>query len=461
MRIRTRVLSVFRTLFRKEALAADLDAELQSVIDLLAQEKMREGMKEKDAYRAARFELGGVEQVKASVREYRLGASLDGLTQDLRFTFRQFRRSPGFTIVAVLTLVLGIGANTAVFSVVNGVLLSPLPYADEDRITTVWNTHAEGQLALSEMEFAEYAALDRVYERMGAYTFGSFTLTGTGEAERLPVAFVDANVLPALGVELVQGRPHNVEEDTPGGGRVVLISESLWERRFARDPDVVGRTLVMNGIARVVVGIVPMGLQFPGGFQQLPPDVVSPLRLDSSAPDPRNLHYLNVVGRLADGVTPAQASAGLAAAAARFKQRLGEDRLPDTFSATAVPVREQVLGDVRPALLILLGAVMLVLLIACVNVANLLLARSDARAREMAVRSSLGAGQGRLMRQLGTETSVLALVGGTGGLLLGLLGARGLVALSPPGVPRLSDASADLWVFAFCGSWRSRSSRLW
>lgn len=449
MRIRTRILSVFQTVFRKEALNADLDEELHSVIDLLAHEKIGAGMAEKDAYRRARLELGGVEQVKASVHEHRLGASLDGVLQDLRFTFRQFRRSPGFTLVAILTLVLGIGANTAVFSVVNGVLLSPLPYADEDRVMTVWNTYEEGQLALSEMEFAEYAALDDVFEPIDVYTFGTLTLTGMGEAERLPAVFAGSDVLSALGVVPIRGRPYTVEEDQPGAERVVLISESLWERRFARDPGVVGRTLVMSGIGRVVVGILPSGLRLPGGFQQQPPDVLVPLRLNPASPDPRNIHYLNGVGRLAEGVTPTQASVSLAAVAGRFKERMG-DRLPDTFSATTVPVREQVLGDVRPALLILLGAVLLVLLIACVNVANLLLARSDARAGEMAVRASLGAGQGRLMRQLGTESSVLALVGGGGGLLLGVLGARGLVALSPPGVPRLGDASVDLRVLAFC-----------
>ncbi len=449
MRIYTRTLSVFRTLFRKRALNAELDAELASVVELLAQEKRRDGLSEEDAYRAARIELGGLEHVKGNVRERRLGVSLDSVLQDVRFTFRQFRRSPGVTIVAILTLVLGIGANTAVFSVVNGVLLSPLPYSDEDRVTAIWNTHEEGQLALSELEFREYGAVDDLYVHTGVYVPGSLTLTGTGEAERLSTVFASAGVVPALGVDPIIGRPYTAAEDQPGAERVLLISESLWARRFARDPDVVGTTLTMNGIARVVVGVLPSGFRLPGGFQQPPPDVLSPLRLDAAAPDPRNIHYLNAVGRLADGVTPVQAAAGLATAAARFKQQMG-DRLSETFSATAIPVREQVLGDVRPALLLLLGAVILVLLIACVNVANLLLARSDARAREMAVRTSLGAGQGRLLRQLATETSILALAGGVGGLALGLLGARALVALSPPGVPRLDDTTADAWVFTFC-----------
>ncbi len=449
MRFTTRVVSAFRTVFRKETLDADLHAELQSVVGLLAQEKIRDGMPRQDAYRHARIEVGGVEKIKADVREQRVGVSLDSVLQDLRFTYRQFRRSPGFTAVAVLTLVLGIGANTAVFSVVNNVLLSPLPYADEDRITTIWNTHEEGQLGLSEMEFAEYAALDQAYSHMGVYVSGSLTLTGTGEAERLSAVFASSGVFSALGVDPILGRTYVSEEDHPAGERVVLISESLWERRFARDPSVVGRTLVMNGIARAVVGIIPRGFRVPGGFEQQPPDLVSPLRLDPSDPDPRNIHYLSGVGRMVEGVSPEQASAALAAAAARFKVRMG-DRLPDSFSALAVPVREQVLGDVRPALLILLGAVLLVLLIACVNVANLLLARSDARAREMAVRTSLGARPSRLMRQLVTETSVLAVTGGVGGLVLGMLGARGLAALSPPGVPRLVDTSADLGVFAFC-----------
>ena len=448
MPISTRIASTLRTVFRKDELGAELDEELESYIEMLVDEKVRAGMSPAAARREARLELGGVEQVKTAVRERRLGASLDRLLQDLRFALRQFRRNPGFAFVAVLILVLGIGANTAVFSVVSHVLYRPLPYGDEARVVKIENRYDEGPLDLSENEFLAYRALDDLFAAIGGYVPGLLTLTGDGEAERLPTVFATADLVPALGVSPIAGRPFTAGEDRPSGPSVVLISDALWERRFARDPDLVGRTIVLNGTARVVLGILPAGFRVPGGFQGPAPDVVSPFQLDPANPDPRNLHYMSAVARLEPGVTAGQASAGLASAATRVKERLGT--LPETFTAGAIPVREAVVGDIRPALLILLGSVALVLLIACVNVANLILARSDARLREMAVRASLGAGRGRLLRQLSTETFVLAVAGGLGGLLLGVLGARALVALAPPGIPRLSEVSTNPLVFGFC-----------
>jgi len=448
MRITTRIASALRTLFRKEEVGADLDEELESCIELLADEKVRAGASRERALREARLELGGVEQVKAAVRERRVGASFDTLLQDGRFALRQFRRNPGFTLVAVLILVLGIGANTAVFSVVSHVLFRPLPYADEGRVVAVHNQYDEGRLGLSEKEYLEYRGLDDLFDAVAVYARGLLTLTGDGDAERLSALYATADLFPALGVSPLAGRPYTADEDGPSGPSVVLISESLWERRFARDPVLPGSTILLSGRPRVVLGILPAGFRAPGGFQGPAPDVLAPLGLDNAAPDPRNIHYLDAVARLRPGVTPGQASTGLAAAATRVKERLGT--LPETFTALAVPVREDVVGDIRPALLILLGSVALVLLIACVNVANLVLARSDTRLREMAVRLSLGAARGRLARQLLTETLVLAVAGGAGGFAVGVLGARALVAFAPPGIPRLTGISADPLVFGFC-----------
>ena len=447
MSVHTRIASALRTLFRKEAVGAELDDELAAYVEMLAEEKMRAGMSRDEAYRGARLELGGVEQVKTAVRAERIGASFDSVLQDLRYAARQFRRDPGFTLVAVLILVLGIGANTAVFSVVSHVLYRPLPYADEGRVTKIENRYDEGPLDVSENEFLAYRALDDLFGHVAGYASGLLTLTGDGEAERLPTLFATAELLPALGVSPLAGRPFTAEEDRPSGPSVVLLSETLWERRFARDPDLLGGTIVLNGIPRIVLGILPAGFRVPGGFQGPAPDVLSPFRLDPASPDPRNLHYMGVVARLEPGVGVEMASAGLATAATRVKERLGT--LPETFTAHAVPVREAVVGDVRPALLILLGSVGLVLLIACVNVANLVLARSDARLREMAVRVSLGAARGRLLRQLSTETLVLAAAGGVGGLLLGVAGARAMVAFAPPGIPRLAELSMNPLVFVF------------
>lgn len=448
MRITTRIASTLRTLFGKDDLGAELDEELESYIEMLVDEKVRAGMSPAEARRAARLELGGVEQVKDAVRQERLGASLDGLLQDLRFAIRQLRRNPGFAIVAILVLILGIGANTAVFSVVSHVLFRPLPYADEDRVTRIWNEYEEGRLDLSENELLEYRTLEGLFEAVAGYVPGALTLTGDGAAERVTALFATADLFPALGVSPVLGRPFTAEEDRPDGPPVVLISEALWEARFARSADILGRSLVLNGNPAVMVGVMPAGFRVPGGFQGPAPEILVPFQLDTADPDPRNLHFIAAVARLRDGVSVGQASAGLAAAATRVKERRGT--LPETFSARAVPVREDVVGDVRPALLVLLGAVALVLLIACVNVANLVLARSDVRLREMAVRASLGAGRGRLVRQLLTETLVLAIVGGGGGLLLGVLGARALAGLAPPGIPRLAEISIDPSVFLFC-----------
>jgi putative ABC transport system permease protein len=365
--------------------------------------------------------------------------------QDLRFALRQFARYPGFTVVAAVTLALGIGASTAVFSVVNGVLLRPLPYADEESVVKVWNTYEEGTLGLSENELLEYRELD-VFSNVAAYTFGSLNLTGEGDAERVPAVFGNASLLRVLGVAPISGRHIAPEEDTESAELVVLLSRGLWERRYASDPGIVGSAILLNARPRTVIGILPDGFRVPGGFGGAPPAILAPLAL-TREPDPRNLHYLHAVARLNTGVTPAQASAALAPAASRLKERLGT--LPETFSAKVVPVRDEIVGDVRPALLILLSAVALVLLIACVNVANLLLARGDARQREMAVRVSLGAGRSRLLRQLGTEAFVLASLGGIAGLLIGLLGSRALIAMSPPGLPRLEGIGVDARVLAF------------
>ena len=442
-----RLRSLFRTLFRKDDLNAELDAELASYLDMLVAEKMERGLGEAEARREARLELGGASQVKTQVAERRIGAGFETLGQDIRFACRQFARNPGFALVAAITLALGIGANTAVFSVVNEILLRPLPYGDEDGLVTVWNLTSEGELGVSENEILAYRELPQL-EVVGGYVFGSWTLSGDGEAEQLPAAFVETDAMQALGVAPVTGRIFGVDEETPGGPFVVLLSEAAWENRFGRDPGVLGRDLMLGGTPRTVIGILPAGFRLPGGFTGPAPEIVAPLRLDRGAPDSRNIHYMNAVGRLVDGATLGQTRTALDAAATRLIDELGT--LPDDFSATAVPVREDIVGDVRPALLILLGAVGLVLLVACVNIANLLLARSDTRLREMAVRVSLGAARSRLIRQLATETGVLALIGGIAGLVVGIAGARALVALAPPGLPRLDAVTVDPRMFAFC-----------
>lgn len=373
---------------------------------------------------------------------------MDEMIWDLRYALRQLRRSPGFTAVAVVTLALGIGATTAIFSVVNGVLLRPLPYPAPDRVVCVWNTYEEGRLALSEREFVTYRELEGAFEGMGTYAFGSVNLTGgAGEAERVRAASVTYDLMPLLGVAPIIGRHRAPAAGSPGGEAAVVLSEGLWRRRYGGDREIVGRRIQVDGEPRTVIGVMPERFRLPLDYGGAPVRLYVPTAVPKD-PDPRNLHYLNGLARLEEGVSLEEARATVASGAARVKGELGE-RLPETFSATAVPAREDVVGDVRTSLFVLLGAVALVLLIACVNVASLFLARGDAREGELAVRTALGAGRARLLRQLLTESLVLAAVGGAVGTLLAVWGTPGLAALGPPGIPRLDAVAVDHRVLAF------------
>ncbi len=364
---------------------------------------------------------------------------MDGLWKDLRYGTRLLAARPGFTIVAVLTLALGIGANTAIFSVINTVLLRPLPYKDPGRLVGVWDIQPQLDKApASYPEFLDWREQKNVFEELGAHFDTSFALTGRGDPESLAGLRMSANLLPMLGLQPAAGRGFAPEEEPRQAERVALIGYSLWQRRFGGLRDVIGESITLDGESFTVVGVLPRDFRLGGN-----PDVAVPLRLDIEI-SPRGLHYIDVLGRLREGITLPQARAEMDAFTARLR---AEDKTD--HGAGMEILQEQIVAGVRPTLLIFLGAVGFVLLIACTNVANLLLARTAARQKEIAVRLALGAGRARLARQFLTESCLLALMGGAAGIVLAWWGIDLMATVTGTGIPRLRELRLDGTVLAY------------
>ena len=366
------------------------------------------------------------------------------LVQDLRYTVRMLLKKPAFTAIVVLALAIGIGANTAIFSVVNAILLRPLPYKDFDRISMIWMDNPK--LGVKEdwhsyPNYVDYKQQNQVYEDMAAFNNRSFNLTGTGEPIRTLGAWNTASLFSVLGVPPAVGRVFTEDEEEPGKDLVVVLSNGLWRSRFGSDPNIIGQSISMNGANRTVIGVMPSGFSFPDKTTE----VWVPLALSPQRKQARSVISFQAVGRLKPGVSMAQASADMSAIA----KRLDEQYSRSDYGVNLVLLRDQETRSVKPALLVLLGAVAFVLLIACANVANLLLARAATREKEIAIRVALGARRSRIVRQLLTESAVLGLTGGAAGLLMAVGGLKVLVALSPGDIPRFDQAGIDGRVLVF------------
>ena len=443
--------SLLCNLFSKLQMDKDLDQEIRAHLELLTDEHLRAGMSVEEAERAARLELGGIEQVKEQVRDQRIGNWLHSLLSDCRFALRQLRKSPGFTAVAVLTLALGIGANTAMFSLVSSVLFRPLPYHAPDELFSVsdFMPRQHSSLVL-ESDYYSWREQNHAFTDIAAYETGdTLTLTGTGEPERLRAARATFNLLDVLGVQPKLGRGFRDEEDRHGAAGVVLLSDGLWRDRFSANPAILGQSIQLDGDLYTVVGVLRPDFEF---LDNSPADVIVPCALENRVMnDSRSMRIVRVVGRLRPGVSSSVAIADLDT----INQTLvagypgGFANMFRGVKAEVVPLRERLLGKSRPALLVLSGAVAFVLLIACANIASLQLARAISREKEIAIRGALGAGKWRVIRQLLTENLLLALAGGLFGLFLATWLIHLLVQVSPTDVPHLSLARLDLSVLCF------------
>jgi putative ABC transport system permease protein len=442
MTLWNRLHSWMRATLHRSRMESEMDSELRFHIEAYAEDLVRTGVLRQEAMRRARLEFGGIDRAKEECREARGANIMETLLQDLRYGARMLRKNPGFTAVAVLTLALGIGANTAIFSLVNGILLRPLPFATPQNLVSITGTYPKGAFVAMREEMQSFDA--------AAYFEGhEFNLTGRGEPLRLSGVLVSAEFFSVLGVRPELGHPFYPGDDKAGHDNYVVLSHALWQQRFASDPSIIGRSIELEGVSRQVVGVMPAEFRFPSTKTQVWIPFHSDPRdtIDHWASD-----FMTIIGRLRRGSTINQARTEIRMFQSRvFK--LFPWPMPSAWNAdiSVVELHHGMVADVRSRLFLLLGAVGLILLIACVNVANLALSRAATREKEIAVRAAMGAERGRVIRQLLTESVLLAFFGGLLGILFATEGLQLLKATLPADTPRLADAHIDWRVLVFTG----------